>query len=150
VKPRSAAGGGSAPLARAPSGKYRAEREKPTRHMPFRNLSCGGEAAISGGRGQRPLGQSAEREISSRAGNIAPSGKNGPKRGRTADLYTASVALYQLSYRPTSKEGLSLPGVPGPSLRWREKQGSQGSQCSLRSNLSESQKTLGLHTVRGD
>ena len=25
---------------------------------------------------------------------------NGPKRGRTADLYTASVALYQLSYRP--------------------------------------------------
>ena len=29
-----------------------------------------------------------------------PNGKNGPKRGRTADLYTASVALYQLSYRP--------------------------------------------------
>jgi hypothetical protein len=25
---------------------------------------------------------------------------NGPKRVRTADLYTASVALYQLSYRP--------------------------------------------------
>ena len=29
----------------------------------------------------------------------------GPKRGRTADLYTASVALYQLSYEPMTVLG---------------------------------------------
>ena len=43
--------------------------------------------------GQDERGKAPGREC--RTGKTA-----GPKRGRTADLYTASVALYQLSYRP--------------------------------------------------
>ena len=45
------------------------------------------------------------------------SGKYGPKRGRTADLYTASVALYQLSYGPAGR--LPIP-MPGRDIRVRE------------------------------
>ena len=77
-----------------------------------------GVNARSGREGRQPLGKSAKREIknakrvpgrgvnarSGREGQSPwarmPNGKHGPKRGRTADLYTASVALYQLSYRP--------------------------------------------------
>ena len=42
----------------------------------------------------------------------------GPERGRTADLYTASVALSQLSYGPTNSRGQYSASRPSNTAKF--------------------------------